>query len=148
MGARLLTLVVIAALLSGCGESPAGDIEGVWVLESFNVEGADISVEIGVNAGRQPWVEIGNELSGNLGCNDFSESGDATPRYEKGVLVTEEVFSHMTFCGELDGSLMVVEEVFSQVLGQGPHGIRVTTDGDLMTWRAGGTILTFVREEE
>jgi hypothetical protein len=120
MGARLSTLVVIAALLSGCGESPAGEIEGVWLLESFNVEGADVSVEIGVNAARQPWVEIGNELFGNLGCNDFSETGDATPRYENGVLVTEEVFANLALCGPLDGSLVVVEEVFGQVLGQGP----------------------------
>jgi hypothetical protein len=148
MAARLMALVAITALLNGCVESSEQEIQGVWLLESFNVDGADASVEIGVNTARQPWVEIGTDLFGNAGCNDFSESRDDPHSYENGTLVIGEIFNNMAFCGELDGTLMMVEEVFSKVMAQGQSGIRVSTTGDQMTWNAGGTSLSFVREAD
>ncbi len=51
-------------------------IDGVWILNSFDVLGKFTHVEVGVNTALPPTIDIGSTITGNTGCNDFTAYGD------------------------------------------------------------------------
>ena len=165
----MLLLAVLVIGIVGCSGSPPDDtsspitspsatsplpsqeqIEGFWYLESFEVDGVEETVEVGVNTARQPWVDLGNPyLTGNLGCNDFGGVPEDTYTLTDGALKVGEVFKNAAFCvneGEDptdEDAVMVTEETFYGIFEEGIDGIQVAVDGDHMVWTAGNTTLTF-----
>ena len=131
------------------------EIEGVWYLETFEVDGVEKVVEIGVNTVHQPWIEITSFFTGNLGCNDLGGVPEDTYTLIDGVLETKAggVFRNAAFCvNEGDdptdeGAMMVTEDAFYGIFEEGIDGIQVELDGDQMVWSAGNTRLTFSKAE-
>ena len=160
-------LAVLVFGIVGCSGSPPNDtsppvtspptqerIEGIWYLESFEVDGVEETVEVGVNTAYQPWVDLGNPyLTGKLGCNDFGGVPEDTYTLTDGVLKAGEVFRNAAFCvneGEDptdENAVMVTEETFYGIFEEGIDGIQVDVDGDHMVWVAGNTKLTFSKAE-
>lgn len=135
-------LVAVAILAAGCsGETTpdpggAASIEGVWVLESFTIDGIESAVEPSVNVPSTPWIEIGTVLSGSTGCNDFGGSPDAYS-FTDGVLIPGEIDAQAEGCDS------AAEDAFVGVLWGYPDGIEVAiTDGG-MVWTAGAVQLSF-----
>jgi heat shock protein HslJ len=136
-------MAIGALLLAGC-TSPGldgGSIEGIWRLESFSVGGATEQVELGVNTASQPWIDIGERLTGKAGCNRFGSAYS----YENGTLFGGEGERTAALCVGEDSNqdLMKVEELFMDTLWDSPVGIRVEVAEDTMTWRAGNVELSF-----
>jgi heat shock protein HslJ len=95
----LVVLSALATALSGCAGTDAAerDIRGIWLLEAYEVDGSRSSVEVGSNAARTPWIEIGDTLQGNGGCNDFG-SGTPGPTVRGDLLIPGEVFANAAAC--------------------------------------------------
>lgn len=140
---RTLAVLLCSAVLAGCAtqtnQGSNGDIEGVWLLESYTNGGDTVDVEVGVNAASQPYVVFRDEMSGDGGCNGFG--GDF--EYSDGVLRPGEVFSETGAC--LPDALMDAELVVLEVLGRGSVDVRF--DRDRMIWHNGGRALGFVAAE-
>ena len=115
---------------------PVEPIEGFWVLESFNVSGAETAVEPGVNTVTMPWIEIGTALIGNTGCNGFRGSPSAYS-FTDGVLMPGEVIVQAVGCDS------PVEDAFIGILWDSPDGIEVEFSARGMVWVAGDTRLVF-----
>ncbi|HEY6627450.1 MAG TPA: hypothetical protein VI193_00530 [Acidimicrobiia bacterium] len=148
-------LVLVAVVTVSCSDSipettsaPATheQIEGIWYLDAFELDGVEEDVEVGVNTSVQPWVEVSTLLTGSLGCNDFG-SNEESYSLSDGVLVPGEVFQTLSYCLENDldeGALMRAETAFTNVLLE-PDGIQVRTEGSQMMWAAAGTKLIFTK---
>jgi heat shock protein HslJ len=135
-------------LLAGCASSGSDTdaIRGIWLLESFAVGGATEQVESGVNTADLPWVEIGEALKGDAGCNHFETMSDIPYSYDEGLLFAGEGFQTEVACRGNDGEdLMRVERLLMDTLWGSPVGVRVEVGGGSMTWRAGNTELFFVQ---
>ena len=150
--AVVLALAIPVALVmrSQDGVSPGGGIipfGGLWILDSFTVNGEFTTVEIGVNSAELPFIEFGPQVIGNTGCNNFSVSeANFTP--ESGTLILEDVAVDTTLCGEEDGKgLMRTPRAFREAMGN-PWGFDVSTVDDTMQWLLpGSTRLFFVRDD-
>ena len=142
--ARRLALAIL--LLAGCTAAGPDDaaIRGTWLLTSFSVGGATEQVESGTNTADQPWIEIGDTLMGNAGCNAFQNTSEHPYSYEEGILFGGEGFQTAAGCiGNAGEDLMKVERLLLDTLWGSPVGVRVEITDDLMTWRAGNTELFF-----
>jgi hypothetical protein len=164
-------LVLLAAVIVGCSDPPPSvdsslpetvtssapaqpEIEAVWNLVTFEVDGVEEAVEIGVNTSNQPWIDLRNPyLTGSLGCNAFGGTDD-TYTLVDGVLKSGPVFRTAAFCvneGEDptdEDAVMVTEVTFYGIFEQGIDGITVEVFADEMVWTAGNTRLTFSKAEE
>jgi heat shock protein HslJ len=145
---RLVLLLALAiALATGCSSSDES-IEGLWVLESFEVDGVETQVERGVNTVSTPWIEIGDQLTGDFGCNDFHQWDEAYT-FAGGVLTPGEVISTAAGCDVPERPhAMDTENAFSGILRHEPPGIGVEFIDDQMIWFAGDIRLTFTAVEE
>ena len=114
-------------------------IEGVWVLESFEVDGIDQVVEVGVNTASMPWIEITTSaLGGSGGCNSFGRSYTLSG----GLLVPGEGYTTAVGCvGSRD--VMAAENAFFGLLSSSEGGVRVVAADGVMEWSAGDTRLVF-----
>ncbi len=151
MTVLLRALVVLSALataLSGCAntgtDAAERDIRGIWLLEAYEDDGNRSSVEVGSNVARTPWIEIGDTLQGNGGCNDFG-SGTPGPTVQGDLLIPGEVFATAAAClAAGDGpDLMEAERALLGALWEHPEGISFTVGGTGMIWVAGDRRLEF-----
>ncbi len=115
------------------------DVAGIWILESFSVNGSFQDVEVGVNTAGQPWVEFGDTIEGEAGCNRF---GAQSIEWLNGRLIASEVSSTLVYCG-LDGDQLMQAEFALKGALTDPAGTRVEIDGDRMIWRLGDIELFF-----
>ena len=142
---RLSWAALLVFALAACTDTGAGgNIEGVWMLTSFETGGEAHDVAIGANTEEQPWVQLDGEMTGSLGCNGFG--GGYT--YSNGVLTPLEVFSELRGCfGEtLDDDAMMTTEVLIQGAFLWSGGsIGVSVSNEIMTWSAGASSLTWTR---
>lgn len=132
-------MIVLLLLAGACTADATTDVHGVWLLESFD----GVVVEPGVNTPRTPWMEIGESIDGNLGCNYFAAAPqDGAPAFkiEGDQLRPAEVFAHLVGCEPSEA-----EEAFRSVFGS--DAIEMDIDGDHMTWKGNGTALEFVRTD-
>ncbi|HAX81394.1 MAG TPA: hypothetical protein DCY40_02360 [Actinobacteria bacterium] len=142
-----LTLAVAACASSGVLDP--SDLEGYWVLESFEVDGVANVVELGVNTARTPWVVmIGDALEGSGGCNDFT--GFESPPYS--VEGARLRFGDIMFTAALcvrDGSesVMAAELAMLEALWQSPDGVVVELGDAEMVWDTGDARLRFSRAD-
>ena len=121
----------------------ASDIDGVWLLVSFDVANVSELIEPGVNTARQPWIEIGASLRGNAGCNDFESLVEESFSFVDGMLEAGAILQDASACIEDGSSLMNAENVFLGVVGDSTKAIAVERLGDEMIWVAGDTRLVF-----
>lgn len=133
-----------AALLLSTACSPSvvsdADVAGIWILESFSANGSFQDVEVGVNTAQQPWVEFGDTVKGEAGCNRF---GAQSIEWSDGRLIANEVHSTLVYCGLDDDSLMQTEFALKDALAEREDGVEVEIDGDEMIWRADDIELFF-----
>jgi heat shock protein HslJ len=109
------------------------EIEGVWLLESYDLGDGIVHPATG------PWIEIGpTSVMGDAGCNDFG-TAEGTLSLVDGVLDPGDGYITASEC--LNGG-MTLEHVFTGVMGH-PDGVRVSLSGDNMNWTAGDTTLVF-----
>jgi hypothetical protein len=139
-------LLTLTACVRDSGPS-ASDLQGFWVLESLEVAGVEIQVEVGVNAARTPWVEIGDLLSGSLGCNDFREFSDAPYVVSDGVLIPGEMMFTAMLCSAPDGTgdVMMIERMLQGAMSRSRAGFQVKVVSSGMAWVEGDTRLVFSR---
>ena len=134
-------LTAALLLLTAC--SPAAvnndDAQGIWILQSFSVDGSFQNVEVGVNTASQPWVEFGETVEGEAGCNRF---GAQSIEWANGRLIATDVSQTLVYCGLEGDQLMQAEFALTGALTDF-GGTRVDVDGDTMTWQAGGIELTY-----
>ncbi len=144
-GGTVLTGYGKVEVIDSPEDTEALSFEGLWLLDSFEVDGVRHQVDVGLNAARHPWIEIDRVLDGSTGCNRFG--GDYT--FSDGVLFPGEVIMTAAACVESDGAdLMATERVFTDALWVGENAITVVVDGDTMTWIMGDTTLVFVAADE
>lgn len=141
-------------------------LSGVWVLESYELDGREVLVDLGVNAPAAPWIRfletydgVGDTFAsadgegtvgtftGSTGCNKINHGIDVTYEFSAGFLVLGESVV------EAAGCEFPIEEIVLSMLWNTPDGIEVLSDGDTMTWYGsnlhGDTLpLTFRREGE
>jgi len=149
----LAAAVALAGLLgAGCGSPVTLPVEtvspwpaGVWALESFSVDGVEMSIEVGVNTEYPPWVRMGDGLTGMLGCNDFQATG---VEFADGVLVFDDYVQSAVLCDYNDAAgRMAAEHAFTSALFQGRTGMNVDVSGDSMTWSTATVRLVFTLVE-
>ncbi|MCJ7780219.1 MAG: hypothetical protein MUQ27_05290 [Acidimicrobiia bacterium] len=137
-------------------------IAGVWVLESYELNGQKIFVEPGVNAGRTPWLEFEETFSGiresfgsadaegtagtftgDTGCNKINHGFNVGYEFSAGFLVVDNVIVE---AGECEYE---VEDAMTSVLNS-EAGLETIRGGDTMElygqWGGTGAPLTFRRE--
>ena len=141
-----IALTIALALTAGCA-ADTGDtesLEGVWLLEAFSENGGYEIVQPESNTAKQPWVEIGVMISGNLGCNAFQSGTTNAYTYENGILKPGETLKNASAClGNGTNDVMEVENLITDVLWQYPEGIAVEITNTKMIWRAGNIELIF-----
>ena len=141
------------------------DVEGTWVLEAFDSHRRHHDVEVGVNAPRTPWIQIGDDISGTGGCNQFAETsfrleGDELILIDRGFWTamacglgiplpppqfgppdspgsTDTTVSYDRVNHDPNGAERVLQGIFRA------DRIRVSVDGSSMTWAANGVTLFF-----
>lgn len=134
-----LAAALILATVCGPSTVSADNAAGIWILESFSANGSFQDVEIGVNTASQPWVEFGDTVQGDAGCNRF---GAQSIEWSNGLLIASDVSQTLVYCG-LDGDQLMQAEFALTGALTGPAGTQVAIDGDKMTWRAGDIELFF-----
>ena len=135
-------LLLVVVVLVGCGPAlQREDIEGIWILETFETDGTQHVLEVGANAAEQAWVEITDELRGNFGCNAFNTFTPNT--YEETRLVPGEIMMNAMYCGMEEAGLMQAEEAFAETFRNRPIGIEVELEDDQMIWSARSIRLVF-----
>ena len=129
------------------GGGALAGIDGVWILDSFSVDGAYTAVDVGVNAATLPTIEIGETTAGNTGCNNFTVYGDGFA-FQDSPVVLDEVVVNAGSCDDEDGTgLMLTPSVFREAMWN-PAGIMVSSVDDTMQWLIdGNTLLFFVRND-
>lgn len=147
----LLAVLVLGAYSPGTDNLASGeeiainDIQGYWLLQSYERDGRSHDAEPGVNTARHAWMEVTDHIGGDAGCNDFG-TGRATIEDGTLVLAGDVVFTAMLCAGsgELDDPLMQVETALREVLwGDGP--IAVSLQDNEMTWSSGSISMKFAR---
>ena len=142
----VLAPLTAASLLSACGADDASgggeSIVGIWALESFELDGRVVDVEVGVNAAQVPWMEVDEELQGNAGCNSFG----GPYLFTDGVLVPFEILMTAAACLSDDPAVdvMATEDAFRQMLWDRTSGIEVRLQENHMEWVEGDNRLHFV----
>jgi hypothetical protein len=103
-------------------------IEGRWIFESWEEGDERITVEVGVNAAGEPWLEFRSDgtFGGSTGCNDILPAGY---EYAAGFLMHGDF--NVTAADCEPGT---AEEVLLTVLSNTPDGVEVIMDGDRMEW--------------
>lgn len=136
-------------ILAACSAATATEIEGIWRLESFTVDGSIQAVARGTNTRTTPWVEFADgQANGDGGCNTFGTLESESYIVDDGILVPGEIFATLAGClGESDTDLNAAEAAFLGVLGERDGQIHVEVEGNTMTFRAGGEVLKFSRIE-
>ncbi len=129
-----LGLVAVAGLLLIYYLLPARvfPTEGLWVLESFSVDGELVEVVPGLNTGSQQWIQFDDRITGNTGCNDFL-----------GPLGSTSFFATLGAC---DPHAMVAEMAMSGFFSRRP--IRTLSADESMEYVASGEVLVFRRTDE
>lgn len=130
--------------------TPFPSIAGVWLLESFEVEGEEVLVESGSD-GEAPWIEFhetfvgtretfvdadsqgtAGTFTGDTGCNKINHGYEVGYEFSAGFLVLEETIVEAAGCATPDSE--AVEEAILAMLWNTPDGIEVTAGDDRMTW--------------
>jgi heat shock protein HslJ len=101
------------------------------------VNGDSHLVVVGENTRQTPWIEAGEFLQGDLGCNTMSQ-GDPTYKVEGNLLHPGQIY---TTAGRCEDKLMAVEEAFNALMGNGQVRVEVTDQS--MTWTRGDDSMTF-----
>jgi hypothetical protein len=141
-----LTLAVAACASSGVLDP--SDLEGYWVLESFEVEGVDHTVEVLVNTVRIPWIFIGDALEGNGGCNDFNGYQQPPYQVEGDRLIPGEILFELAACLYAGSeSVMAADFAMQEALWSSPEGFVVVVDDLEMVWDTGDTRLVFSKAD-
>jgi heat shock protein HslJ len=142
---RFLTVLVAASVLGGCTSSATeqldkGDLDGVWILETFD----DQRVDVDMNSAGTPWIRIDGTIEGSGGCNDFTMNSF---ELDDSQLKPGETFSTLVGCLTDDPAhdLMAAETALLAVLGE--DSIAVEIAGSTMTWRTSGSELSFIRAD-
>ncbi|MCL1692274.1 MAG: META domain-containing protein [Actinomycetia bacterium] len=123
-------------------------LDGVWVLDSYDVLGKFTHVEVGVNTALPPTIDIGSTITGNTGCNDFTAYGDSF-KVNGEPQIFDEVVATEALCGGADAEgLMLTPNVFREAM-RNPAGMRVSSVDQTMQWLVNGsTFLFFVRDDK
>ena len=141
-----LTLAVAACASSGVLDP--SDLEGYWVLESFEVAGVDHTVEVPVNTVRIPWISLGDALEGNGGCNDFTGYQQPPYQLDGGRLIPGEIlFSAVACLYAGSESVMAAEFAMQEALWSSPEGIVVAVEDSEMVWDTGDSRLVFSKSD-
>ncbi len=115
-------------------------VQGFWILDHFTVAGEQHPVEVGVNTAKQPWLEIGEAIGGNAGCNTFGASIEWTAS----GFVALEVAREMQGCWLEGADLMAAENTLVESLQQ-VKNVEVLSFDDPMVWRVGTNEFIFYR---
>ena len=118
---------------------------GRWVLETWEENGSQVTVAVGVNAAAMPWLEFrqtfagqresfasaygageAGTFTGSTGCNDVNP---VAYEFSAGFLVIEEA---TVSAGGCDPG--VAEDVLLAMLWRTPDGMEVIMRGDRMEW--------------
>ncbi len=121
-------------------------LEGDWILDAIEVNGVPYDMIVGVTTAGVPWLEIGDRISGSLGCNHFQGESIVVAH---GQLIIGEVVQTAQLCGPYGTDVMAVENIITGVLTRSPsEGVAVTVVGSgadrVMTWTEGATRLVYV----
>jgi heat shock protein HslJ len=139
----LLGLLLVAG---ACSRDVATtvDLEGSWILDAIEVDGVPYEMTVGVTTEEVPWLEIGERISGSLGCNDFQSESFVVA---DGVLLLFEVVRTAMLCGPEGTDVMAVENILTGALTRS-ESIAVTVVGSgadrVMTWTEGATRLVYL----
>jgi len=126
------------ASIEGAGTSP---LEGRWQMVSFSWNGSDQAVELDGNTAVVPFVEFGEDVSGNAGCNNFGDNSTVGYDYTNGSLTFDDMVMDASEC---NSGLMETEMALSKALFADVP-IEVTIDSDSMTWTLEGHTYEFER---
>lgn len=135
------SFLLAAIVLAGCSSSATGqldleDLQGIWILETFDSQRVDVDV----NSAGTPWIEINGAIEGSGGCNTFTMESFELDGNE---LHPGETLSTLAAClSEVPANdLMAAEEALHAVLSK--DSISIELAGSTMRWSAGGTELSF-----
>jgi heat shock protein HslJ len=145
---RAVASLLLVGACSSAAIDPA-ELQGYWVLESFEVDGVASVVEVGVNTARTPWVVmIGDVLEGAGGCNHFTGYESPPYRVEGARLLFGDIMFTAALCVR-DGSesVMAAELAMLEALWQSPDGVVVELGDAEMVWVAGDTRLVFSKSD-
>jgi heat shock protein HslJ len=154
VAAALVVLVGLGSLLlvgrlggtggdtAGTSGAQAGDvavshsIEGRWVLESWEQDGKQVPVNVGVNAAGEVWLEFTSleattagstgSFHGSTGCNRII---DTDYDYSAGFLVHGRTVTTAMACKPDDA-----ERALMAMMANNPDGIEVRMADETMTW--------------
>ena len=142
----LLGLFLVAAACSR-DATPTVDsssLEGNWILDAIEIDGSPYDMTVGVTTAGVPWLEIGDRISGSLGCNHFQSESIVVA---DDLLTLDQVVQTAMRCGPYGTDVMAVENIITGVLTRS-EGIAVTVVGSgadrVMTWTEGATRLVYV----
>ena len=133
--------VISAACAVSSGDLNRSELHGVWVLESVEAGGRGSEIEVGRNAAKVPYVEIGEGLRGSYGCNEFGGSY----RLDGRTIVPGDIGGTLALCLGSDGEEPMYTEDQLRPMLQANLPIVVTVEGDEMTWASIGRTLEFGR---
>lgn len=140
-----MLLLLAGLIFAACSFGSGSDLEGVWEVERFRLDGTVQDVVPGVNVVRTPWVSIeGDSLRGEAGCNGLGGPFTTTGR---GSLILEDVVMEAAFClpddssGDDDDSVMQGDFAFAAVMWEGE--VEVSMAGDEMVWSNGDDSISF-----
>jgi len=140
----LLGLLLVAGACSRDATVDRSSVEGTWTLDAIEVDGIHYDMTVGVTTAGVPWLEIGDRISGSLGCNHFHSESIVVAN---GRLTLGEVVQTAMLCGPEGTDVMALEHIITGVLTRS-EGIAVTVVGSgtdrVMTWTEGATRLVYV----
>ncbi|HEX5396789.1 MAG TPA: META domain-containing protein [Candidatus Limnocylindria bacterium] len=128
-----MAIACLLVLTSCARGSAAGNLDGIWVLDSGSRAGKPLPVV----PGRQATLQIdGDKASGNSGCNLY---GGTMQRHGNDVTFGELAATAMG----CEGDAMALESAF---LGALTSVTSLVSEGDRLTLRGEGVVLEFSRQ--